>query len=108
MTVYPVNRKAHPKLTSQDLQAILVESFGSARVEPDGLHAAFGALKDLSVALKGKGLEVRTVMDPGVPPEVQMETIRRYNRFLERATGYTTKARAKRLKDQARGAGPGA
>ncbi len=101
MTVYPVSRKALPTLTPAALQALLSESFGSARAEPDGMHATFGALKDLSVAVRGKGLEVRTVMDPTVPPEVQSETIQRYNRFLERTTGFTAKERAKRLKGQA-------
>ena len=106
MTVYPVCRDTLPTLSPQALQAILTEVFGSARVEPGGLHATFGALKDLTVAVQGKGLEVRTLMDPSVPPEVQAETVRRYNRFLEQATGYTAKERAKRVKDQARGARP--
>lgn len=105
MTVYPVSRKVRPTLTLESLQGMMLELFGSAQVGPGGVHASFGALKDLTVAITGKGLEVRTVMDPGVPAEVQTETIRRYNRFLERATGYTTKERAKRVKAQASGAG---
>ena len=106
MTVYPVSRTTLPTLTPEALQALLLESFGSVRAEPDGLHASFGALKDLSAAVRGKGLEVRTVMDPAVPPGIQSETIQRYNRFLERATGFTAKERAKRLKSPAGKLGP--
>ncbi len=40
-------------------------------------------------------------MDPKVPEEVARETIRRYNAFLEDATGFTAKERAKRLKKSA-------
>ncbi|MGI0068558.1 MAG: DUF5611 family protein [Thermoplasmata archaeon] len=40
-------------------------------------------------------------MDPKVDVEIAAETVRRYNLFLERATGYSAKERAKKLRKSA-------
>ena len=47
-------------------------------------------------------------MDPKVPPDVQQDTVRRYYAFLEHATGYTAKERAKKLQQAAKKGTPGA
>ncbi len=47
-------------------------------------------------------------MNPKVPEEVARETIARYNRFLEEATGFSAKERAKRLRKSATAAPTGA
>ena len=44
-----------------------------------------------------KVLEVETVMDPSVDPEIAGDTVRRYNDFLYQATGFTAKERKKRM-----------
>jgi hypothetical protein len=102
MTKYPVSPKVKGDLNPSKLQALMTEVFGTCSAEGETLHASFGALKDLKVSVDGKQLLVETVMDPKVPPDVQSDTIKRYYSFLERATGYTAKERAKRLQQAAK------
>jgi hypothetical protein len=47
-------------------------------------------------------------MNPKVPEDVQRDTISRYNRFLEAATGYSAKERARKLRKSAGEAPAGA
>jgi hypothetical protein len=103
---YPVSPKVLKGLELPALGATVAEVFGGSRQEGGFVHAQFGALKDLKVGAEGRALVVETVMDPTVPPDVQQETIRRYNTFLERATGYTSKQRAKKLQDAAKKRAP--
>lgn len=108
MQKYPVNPKFLKGLELASLAATVSEVFGGARQEEGFVHAQFGAIKDLKVGSEGRALLVETVMDPSVPLEVQQETIRRYNTFLEKATGYTSKQRAKKLQEAAKKGAPGA
>ncbi|MDE1819573.1 MAG: DUF5611 family protein [Euryarchaeota archaeon] len=105
MQKYPVSPKVVKSLSLSTLQSVLQEVFGNGSTEEPFAHASFGALKDLKVGFEGKSMLVETVMDPTVPSEVQQETIRRYNSFLERATGYTAKERAKKLQQAAKKGG---
>ncbi len=105
MQKYPVSPKVIKGLSPAALAGILKEVFGNSTAPDDFVHATFGALKDLKVKVDSKMLLVETVMDPSVAPEMQQETIRRYNQFLERSTGYTSKERAKKLQQAAKKGG---
>jgi hypothetical protein len=105
---YPVSPKVAKGLELPSLSETVSEIFGSSRQEGGFVHTQFGALKDLKVSAEGRSLVVETTMDPSVPLEVQQDTIRRYNSFLERATGYTSKQRAKKLQEAAKKGTPGA
>lgn len=98
MTNYPVRTTHRPGLTPAALRAKLAAEFGSAVEEGDGARAAFGALESIRVKPVGRDLGVEVVMNPKVPEEQARETIARYNRFLESATGFTAKERAKRMR----------
>lgn len=106
MTKYPVSPKVIKALSPPSLQSVLTEVFGACEKEGETFHVHFGALKDLKVGIEGKALNVETLMDPKVPPDVQADTIRRYYDFLEQATGYTAKERAKRLQQAAKKGNP--
>ena len=114
MNRYPVSPRVGKEFSRDFLRALLSESFLEVREEGEFLHASFGALRDLKVGIepgpsrRAPRLLVETVMDPKVPAEMQAETIRRYNRFLEGATGYTSKERAKKLQAEAKKGAPGA
>lgn len=108
MNRYPVSPKVAKQLTLPSLESTLHEVFGNCAKEDPFLHVHFGALKDLRVGVEGKSLLVETIMDPSVAPEVQQDTIRRYYSFLERATGYTSKERAKKLQQAAKKRAAGA
>jgi hypothetical protein len=103
MQKYPVSRESQKQLNLHDLSAKIESTFGGpVREDGNTLVASFGALKELKVTTDGKVLMVETLMEPRVPPETQADTIRRYNQFLELATGFTSKERAKRLQKEAK------
>ncbi|MEM0129015.1 MAG: DUF5611 family protein [Thermoplasmata archaeon] len=101
MQRYPVKASHRSRLTLPSLAATARDAFGEAGVDGEGIAARFGALRSLRARPAGRELEVEVEMDPKVAPEIAAETIRRYNRFLEAATGYTAKERAKRLRKSA-------
>ncbi len=101
MQKYPVRPDHRKGLTLEGLAPVVREHFGDAAIDGDAVVASFGALRRLVVRPVAKELGVETTMDPKVPEEVARDTIARYNRFLEAATGYSAKERAKRLRKAA-------
>jgi hypothetical protein len=103
---YPVRATVRSHLSTEGLLAACVRHFGTASPDGSGATATFGALAALKVWPEGKDVAVEVRMDPSVEPALQEETIRKYNRFLEEVTGYTSKERASRLrKAAAKGSG---
>jgi hypothetical protein len=78
-------------------------------VERDGekIVGHFGAIARVQAWGDGRELVVDLTMNPKVPADLQEETIRRFNRFLEDSTGYSSKERAKRLRKSAQAPVPG-
>lgn len=101
MQRYPVRTTHRSQLTLEILQEKLTAEFGPSRIADGAATASFGALERIGVHAAGRELEVDVTMNPKVPEEVAHDTIVRYNRFLEAATGYTAKERAKRLRKSA-------
>ncbi len=54
------------------------------------------------MGFEGKNLLVETVTQAGASPEDQARTIKAYNQFLELATGFTAKERAKKAQAAAK------
>ncbi len=105
MTNYPVKPSHRSLLNHSSLEVAAKEAFGDAERTETGVRAHYGALRNLIARPVGRELSVEVDMDPKVDVEVAAETVRRYNRFLESATGYTSKERAKRLRKSASGPG---
>ncbi|MCI4361098.1 MAG: DUF5611 family protein [Thermoplasmata archaeon] len=105
MQNYPVRTSHRARLTLPVLLETCQTTFGTAEVQDGDVVATFGALKRLATRADGKELWVDVTMDPKVAPEVAAETVRRYNQFLEAATGYSSKERAKRLRKSATSSG---
>lgn len=101
MQTYPVRADHRRLLDLESLAAIARNHFESVTVLPTELTASFGALERLGVRPQGRELSVDVRMNPKVPEAVARETIARYNRFLEEATGYSAKERAKRMRKSA-------
>ena len=101
MQRYPVRATHRRNLVPVALQAICKTHFGDATVEDATVRASWGAIERLSARAEGKELAVELVMNPKVEAAIAAETIRRYNGFLEEATGFTTKERAKRIRKSA-------
>jgi hypothetical protein len=100
-----IKRGHYKNVDGEGLRNLLEEHFPGAVEEDDKgwLRVEYGALKPLSVKILSKSeLCVRTESNADVPPEVAGDTIRRYNRFLEAATGFNSKQRSKRMQKKAK------
>lgn len=108
MQLYPVRASHKAQLTVARLSELCQSCFGSADADGSAVTASWGALARLRVWPEKKGLAVDVTMDPKVDVTVAAETVRRYNRFLEEATGFSSKERAKRLRKSASAPSDGA
>jgi hypothetical protein len=96
-------RKGQGKVLEGDgLRAITASVFGTAIHEKDRVVASFGALERITAWTDGRRLFVETTMKTGVADAVATDTIKAYNTFLERTTGYTAKERAQRAQKAAK------
>jgi len=89
-------------MAGEGLRAAAAETLGSSEERDGKVSASFGACTRLTAWTDGKSLFVETEMNPGVPDDVAQKTISAFNRFLEAATGYTSKERAKRAQQSAK------
>jgi len=105
MQKYDVRRGQEKNLQTPQLMDLLTLAFGGANEEQGKVTASFGALAKLTVWLEGKSLCVETQMKTDVTNDVASDTIRRYNAFLEKATGYTAKERGKKAQEKAKKGG---
>lgn len=102
MQEYEVRRGLQENISPEKLKATMQEIFGNVQERDDKLVSSFGALKELAAWPCKKNLCVDTKADPGVADEVAHSTIKAYNVFLERVTGYTAKERGKRAQKKAK------
>ncbi len=105
MHAYEIRRGLAKSLAGDGLRRLVDEIFRSSSTEGDKVVTSFGAIRKLTTWTDGKSLFVDTQMDPGVESATAAETIRRYNAFLERGTGYAAKQRGKRERGRAKAAG---
>ncbi len=97
---YPLKRGVSPD--PQRIEGLLRECFGVVPQSQEGHFALrFGSFERLTVWLDGKTLMVESQPAPGTPKEAIQDTIRRFNDFLFKATGFTTKERTKRMGKEA-------
>lgn len=97
MNEYDIKRGHFEKIDGDKLEGLMNECFGNVERKGDKLDSHFGALESITVWLDGKkAICVETRMNTKVEDRVATETIRMYNQFLERATGFTAKERRKR------------
>lgn len=104
MQTYPVRASHRGNLDPAALERILGTHLESVARAGSDVTASYGAIVRLAAHADGKSLAIDVTTNPKVPADVAAETVRRYNRFLEEATGFTAKERAKRLRKSA-GAG---
>jgi hypothetical protein len=104
MNEYEVRRGKTDNVKPENLRATMKDIFGNVEERDGRLVSSFGALKQLQAwaGEKNKTLCVETTMDPTVANDVAAQTIKAYNTFLERATGYNAKERGKRAQKKAK------
>jgi hypothetical protein len=100
---YEIKKGHYSEIEGDGLKNVLTEIFGNASQEGDILVSSYGALTRLEAkVLSRTSLLVNTKSDTAAPNEVASETIKRFNFFLERATGFTSKQRRDRLQKKAK------
>jgi len=104
MRAYELRRGWAKNLAGDQLRAIAADVFGSAEAKDGKVSTRFGAATRITAWTDGKSLFVDTEMNPQVDNETAGKTISAFNRFLEAATGYNAKERAKRAQQSARAA----
>jgi len=100
---YPVRPSHRRNLDPAPLAEIARTCFDEVVADGSTVTGKWGAIERLAAHAEGRDLAVDLVMNPKVPESVAAETIARYNRFLESATGYGAKERARRLRKSATG-----
>lgn len=103
MRDYELRRGHWKNLEGDKLQKLMEECFGEVRLEGEWLVAAFGALKMVKARLNGKEtVSIDSETDRSASMEVARQTMPVWNGFLERATGYDAKQRAKKAQEAAK------
>jgi hypothetical protein len=101
MQEYPVKR-GHTKDLNTTIVEGLEQCFGTEVKKLDDRHyqVSYGALTLLDVTLGegGKTVIVRTESDTTASDEVILDTNRRFRKYLDFVTGYSTKERVKKGK----------
>ena len=101
MQEYPIKR-THVKDLSENVSVKLLEHFGVEPVESDGWYTiSYGAIESMKVKVgeSRKSMIVGTVSRTDLEDEtVILDTNRRFRRYLDDVTGYTTKERVKKAK----------
>ncbi|HUU75052.1 MAG TPA: DUF5611 family protein [Methanoregulaceae archaeon] len=100
MQEYPVKR-GYTKNLEVNIVEKLKEHFGT-EIQNEGGHyrISYGALKllDVSIGDGEKSVVVDTESDTQANDEVILDTNRRFRRYLDDITGYSTKQRVKKAK----------
>jgi hypothetical protein len=103
MQTLDIKRGHYRTLEEIGLEKMMMEAFGDVEKDGDKLVSNYGAMKPITVWLKSKKeLVVDITTDANVTDETVMKTIRAKNEFLQRATGFSTKERSKRLQKKAK------
>ncbi|HEQ79219.1 MAG TPA: hypothetical protein ENN76_03020 [Euryarchaeota archaeon] len=92
-------KKGHWKNIEGDrLVQLIKEIFGNASVKGDAVVTSYKAIKKLTVRTKGKTvITLETEMNPDVSDVDATDTISKYNDFLFKVTGFTSKQRRQKL-----------
>lgn len=103
MQNYDIKRGHFKNIDGSGLENIMKELFGSVKKEGNKFVSSYGALDSISAWTEGKNtLWVDMQMNPKVDDEAASKTIKNYNEFLSKATGFTSKQRRNRLNKKAK------
>ena len=104
MRDYELRRGHWKNIDGEKLLHLMQDVFSDGRKDGSGFVVEnFGAISRLYVEQLGKThVRVDSTMNPKVSNEDAQKTLRAYNDFLELATGYDAKQRAKRAQAEAK------
>ncbi len=79
-----------------EIEDIMGKIFGNVKREENKLISSYKGLERIEVWLEGKNMMAET-KSKKVNTEDSMDTIKKWNEFLFRVTGYTAKERKKKI-----------
>lgn len=93
---YPVRKSHRKNLSLQNVARVMSEIFGNVYMESDAAISSYGCLKRILVRIKDDSLLVETERTDC--DEISaLDTIKKYNEFLYKVTGYSSEERRKLL-----------
>ncbi len=100
MQEYPIKRGLTKDLETRIVAEIKTCFGGEPEKTAKGYRIMFGALKRLDVnpAADGKSVIIDTDSDMSVSDDVIIDTNKRFRKYLDAVTGFSTKERVKRAK----------
>jgi hypothetical protein len=104
MQDYEIRRGHFAEIEGEKLGSIIEGVFGKAnKIGDNSYETSFGAIAKLTATIRDKkSLTIDTVMNSKVDANTAADTVRKYNAFLEKATGFTSKERVKRVQKKAK------
>ncbi len=100
---YDIKKGNYGKLEGDGLKKMMEAAFGSVKEEGGALVSSYGAMTRIEVRVVSKtSMDISAVTDKGASPDLAADTIKRWNEFLEQATGFSSKERRNRLQKKAK------
>jgi len=100
---YDIRKGHYASIEGEKLKEIVSSVFVNAKVEGDKIVSSFGAITRLEVKVLSKNtMDITSTTDKTASIDAQTETVKQWNKFLEQATGFTSKERSKRLQKKAK------
>jgi len=100
-----IKRGNYSKIEGDKLFELMKEIFGNCSMDGDWLISEYGAMKPIKIKVLNKNEIAMEIITVEIPEDQVLDTMRKRNAFLEKATGFTSKERLKRLKDKAKKGG---
>ncbi len=97
-----IKRGLGSRIEGEKLGELMKEIFGNMEKDGGWFVSRYGAMQPIRTKLSTKSSLSMEIITVKVPDEEVLKTIRKRNAFLERATGFNSKQRLKRLKDKAK------
>ncbi|MFQ5883741.1 MAG: DUF5611 family protein [Thermoplasmata archaeon] len=102
MQAFDIKRGHYETIEGDKLKELMKDFFVEAEEDEGKIRTSFGALQKLVVWTDGKVLFVDTEMRKGVDDATALKTIRAYNDFMEKATGFTSEQRRDKSQKKAK------
>ena len=100
-----VKRGLGSNIEGEKLGELMKEIFGNVEKDGDWFVSKYGAMQPIRTKLSTKSSLSMEIVTVKVPDDEVLGTMRKRNTFLERATGFNSKQRLKRMKAKAKKGG---
>ncbi|MBN1390291.1 MAG: DUF5611 family protein [Candidatus Thermoplasmatota archaeon] len=97
-----IRRGYFAKVEGDGLFELMKEIFGNCKEDEGWYRSDYGAMRPISIKVLSRSELAMEINTADIPEDQVLDTMRKRNIFLEKATGYTSKERLKKLKEKAK------